>query len=185
SGVRENELRIDWPDLMRFKRTFTDPTPAARENSFRKAGILTFHGAARFTGSNSLEVGTELLEAKHIVIAVGMKPAPLGIPGEDLLTISDRFLELDTLPQRIIFIGGGYISMEFAHVAAIAGAQVTIVHRGQRPLEGFDPDLVSILVAGLRERGVDVQLNTRAEGVAANGKALRLTVSRGSDTLAF
>src|SRR5438552_11825034 len=79
SGVRANELRIDWPELMRFKRTFTDPTPAARENSFRKAGILTFHGSARFTGSNSLEVGTELLEAKHIVIAPGMKPAPLGI----------------------------------------------------------------------------------------------------------
>src|SRR5947208_17080682 len=61
SGVGANELRIDWPELMRFKRTFTDPTPAARENSFRKAGILTFHGAARFTGPNSLELGTELL----------------------------------------------------------------------------------------------------------------------------
>lgn len=165
NGVAAHELRIDWPELMRFKRTFTDPAPQAKENSFHKAGIATFHGLARFTGANALEVNNDVLEAKHIVIAAGMKPARLGIPGADLVTISDRFLELETLPPRIIFIGGGYISMEFAHVAAIAGAQVTIVHRGPLPLEGFDPDLVTMIVTGLRERGVDVQLNASVEAV--------------------
>jgi glutathione reductase (NADPH) len=184
-GVSATELRIDWPELMRFKRTFTEPTPQARENSFRKAGIATFKGPARFTGPNALDVNNDVLEAKHIVIAAGMKPARLGIPGEDLVTISDQFLELETLPPRIIFIGGGYISMEFAHLAAIAGAQVTMVHRGPRPLEGFDPDLVAMIVAGLRERGVAVQLNASVEAVESSGGLLRLTASRGSDKLMF
>src|SRR5207253_3114503 len=89
NGVRENGIRIGWPELMRFKRAFTEPAPQAREDSFRKAGIATFHAQARFTGPNSVEVGSEILEARHIVIAVGMKPAPLGIPGEELVTISD------------------------------------------------------------------------------------------------
>src|SRR5438309_384465 len=117
NGIRENGVRIEWPELMRFKRTFTEPVPEGKENGFRKSGIATFHGPARFTGPNSVEVENALLEARHVVIAVGMKPAPLGIPGADLVTVSDQFLELDELPPRIIFIGGGYISMEFAHVA--------------------------------------------------------------------
>src|SRR5438552_394522 len=114
-GVDETGFRIEWAELMRFKRTFTDPVPQSKEDSFRKEGIATFHGPARFTGPNSVEVGGRLLEARYIVIATGAKPASLGIAGEDLITISDQFLELDTLPPRIIFIGGGYISMEFAH----------------------------------------------------------------------
>jgi glutathione reductase (NADPH) len=185
NGVGETGTRIDWPQLMRFKRTFTEPVPQAQEVGFRKAGIATFHGRARFTSPKSIDVEGELLEARYIVIAVGLKPAPLGIPGEDLITISDQFLELDALPPHIIFIGGGYISMEFAHVAAVAGAKVTIVHQGPRPLEGFDPDLVQMLVAGLQERGVDLQLNVRAEALERSGNSLRLTCSRGTGKLTF
>jgi glutathione reductase (NADPH) len=184
-GVGAQELSIQWPELMQFKRTFTDTAPQAKENIFRKAGIVSFHGPARFTGSNTLAVNSEILEAKFIVIATGMKPALLGIPGEDFVTISDQFLELETLPRRIIFIGGGYISMEFAHVAAIAGAQVTIVHSGRRPLEGFDPDLVTIMVTALQQRGIDIQLDAKAEAVEPHGHLLRLTASRGSDKLTF
>lgn len=54
------------------------------------------------------------------------------LPGSEYLTTSDQFLELDALPARILFVGGGYVSFELAHVAARAGAQVTVVHRGQR-----------------------------------------------------
>ena len=184
-GVRENGVQIDWPELMRFKRTFTEPTPQARENRFRKAGIATFHGAAQFTGPTSIRVGDDLLEARHIVIAVGMKPAPLSIPGENLVTISDQFLELDSLPARIIFIGGGYISMEFAHVAQVAGVKVTVVHRGARPLEGFDPDLVGLLVDGMSEKGIELHLNAQAESIEHREDILRLTASRGNDKLSF
>ena len=184
-GVDETGFRIEWAELMRFKRTFTDPFPQTKEDGFRKEGIITFHGPARFAGPNSLEVSGQVLEARYIVIATGAKPASLGIAGEDLITISDQFLELDTLPPRIIFIGGGYISMEFAHVAAIAGAKVTIVHRGPRPLEGFDPDLVAMVVAGLREKEIDLQVNLRAEAVERSGNALRLKAARDSRQLAF
>ena len=63
----------------------------------------------------------------------------LNIPGEENIITSDQFLEYagDHLPDKIIFMGGGYISIEFAHVAARAGAKVTILHRSKRPLEHF------------------------------------------------
>jgi glutathione reductase (NADPH) len=87
-----------------------------------------------------------------------------------LLTTSEQFLELNELPRRLLFIGGGYISFEFAHVAARAGTAVTILHRGARPLEQFDADLVQRLVQRTRELGVDVQIGTEVEGIekAAN-----------------
>jgi len=177
-GVTQNGVGIDWPTLMRFKRTFTEPVPEARRNSFHQAGIAAFHGAARFTGPASLQAGDDLLEARRFVIAAGMRPATLGIPGEHLVTISDGFLDLDALPPRIVFIGGGYISMEFAHLAAIAGAQTTVVHRGPRPLDGFDPDLVALLMEGMREKGITLHLEARAGSVEVHDGALRLKASR-------
>jgi glutathione reductase (NADPH) len=74
-------------------------------------------------------------------------------------------LELDDLPKRIVFIGGGYISFEFAHIAARSGAKVTILHRSNKPLGQFDPDLVDQLVQRTREIGVDIQLQTEVKGI--------------------
>ena len=165
NGIRAEQLQIDWSELMRFKRTFTDPVPKNREAGFVKAGIATFHGRAHFAGPSTIQVGNEILEGRYVVIAAGQKPADLKIPGVEHLTTSDQFLELDQLPLRILFIGGGYIAFEFAHVAVRAGAQVTIVHRGPRPLSQFDPDLVDQIVAQSRELGIEVQLGAEAKGI--------------------
>src|SRR3712207_5628130 len=80
---------------------------------------------------------------------------------------SDQFLEFgeDHLPDRIVFVGGGYISFEFAHIAARAGAKVTILHRGKQPLEHFDPDLVNLLIQRSRDIGIDIQLQSTVEKV--------------------
>lgn len=164
-GIRAAQYRIDWQELMRFKRTFTQPVPKRREEAFAKAGIAAFHGRARFVGPNAVQVGEDVLEGRYVVIATGQRPVDLKIPGAEHLTTSEQFLELDHLPRRILFIGGGYIAFEFAHVAVRAGAEVTIVHRGARPLPRFDPDLVDELVGATRELGIDVQLGTQAEGI--------------------
>jgi len=165
NGIRAEQLRIDWSELMRFKRTFTQPVPRKIEEAFTKAGIAAFHGRARFVGRSTVQVGAEVLEGRYVVIASGQRPADLKIPGAEHLTTSEQFLELDELPRRILFIGGGYIAFEFAHVAVRAGSQVTVVHRGASPLPRFDPELADQIVLRSRELGVDVQLGTRAEGI--------------------
>jgi len=165
NGIRAEQLRIDWPELMRFKRTNIEPAPKNREAGFAKAGIAAFHGRARFVGRSTVQVGEEVLEGRYAVIAAGQKPADLKIGGAEHLTTSEQFLELDELPRRILFIGGGYIAFEFAHVAVRAGSKVTIVHRGARPLPRFDPDLVDQIAARSRELGIDIQLGTQAEGI--------------------
>jgi glutathione reductase (NADPH) len=184
-GISAEEIRIDWQELMRFKRSFTEPVPKNREEGFAKAGIATFHGRARFVGPSSVQVNDEVLEGRYFAIAAGQKPADLKIAGTEHLTTSERFLELDELPKRILFIGGGYIAFEFAHVALRAGAQVIIAHRGPRPLPRFDPDLVDELVKSSRELGVDVQLGAEAIGVGKSSGQLTVRASASGQQRTF
>lgn len=164
-GGAEVKLSIDWSRLIEFKRKFTEPVPRKRVEDYAEAGIDMYHGRASFDGPDRIRVGDDLLIGKHICIATGAKPRALGIPGEEHVSTSEDFLEMENLPGRVLFIGGGYISFEFSHVAAIAGAKVTILQRSDRPLKKFDPDLVERLCDRSRDLGIDIQLNTEVDGV--------------------
>jgi glutathione reductase (NADPH) len=150
------EPAIDWPALMRRKRGFTEPVAARIEEWLRSTGAETMHGSARLLGAGRVEVDGRAFGATDIVVATGARPLPLSIPGEELVTISDEFLELDDLPPRVVFIGGGYISFEFAWLARMAGAAVTILHRGARVLKGFDEGLATKVADRYRHLGIDV-----------------------------
>jgi glutathione reductase (NADPH) len=184
-GIQAEKLQIDWPELMRFKRSFTEPVPQRREDEFARAGIAAFHGRARFAGPTTVQIGEEILEGRYVVIAAGEAPADLEIPGAEHLTTSDQFLELNELPRRILFIGGGYIAFEFAHVAARAGSQVAVLHRGPRPLRLFDPDLVDQLVARTRELGIDVHLRTEAIGIEKSSAQLTVRALDAGEAVTF
>lgn len=159
------KAHIDWPALVAFKRSFTDPIPQKQERSYAERGIDAFHGLARFVGRDAVEVNGTVLHGEHILIATGARPAPLGIPGEEHVATSDLFLELETLPKRIALIGGGYIAAEFSHIAARAGASVTILQRGPRLLLQFDPDLVGWLTEKFHDIGIDVRRGAAVVGV--------------------
>jgi glutathione reductase (NADPH) len=92
--------------------------------------------------------------------------------GEELLTTSTQFMELEELPPRIVFVGGGYIAFEFAHIAARAGARVQVLHRGARPLAKFDPDLVAQLVQATRDLGVQIHLGTDVTAIERHSNHL-------------
>src|SRR5712692_4037763 len=149
-GIHVDRTQIEWPRLMEFKRSIIASVPASREQGFAKSGIEAFHGRARFTGPTTVVVGSDVLEARHVVVAAGAKPAALGIPGEEHLITSERFLELDQLPSTIVFVGGGYISFEFAHVAVRAGARVSILHRGERVCQVRPSTLPAMLLQAAR-----------------------------------
>jgi len=185
TGVRAAQLTIDWPSLVRFKRSLVDPTTERTEQAWAGIGVEQFHGRARFVGPTTLAVGADRLTGRRVLIAAGSMPAPLSFPGAERLATSEAFLNLDRLPPRIVFVGGGYIAFEFAHVAARAGADVTIVHRGARPLEGFDPDLVDVLVRRTREIGVRVELGTEVRGVQASGDQLVVLGASGDREVRF
>ena len=176
-GIGGGEPVIAWNELIRFKRSFTEPVPAMKEQSFAKAGIDAYHGRAKFCGPSSIEVDGEVLDGRFILIAVGAVPMHLGVPGEEHLLTSTDFLELAQLPKRIVLLGGGFIAAEFAHIAAHAGAQVTVLEQADRMLTQFDPELVAWLMDKFREIGVDVRLNTRVTGIEKSAGNLSVRAS--------
>jgi glutathione reductase (NADPH) len=178
-------LQIEWPKLINFKRSFTDPVPKQKEQSFQKAGIKSFHGRARFVDAHSIEVAGQGLDARFIVIATGARPATLHIPGEEHLITSTQFLELQQLPREIVFVGGGYIAMEFAYVAARAGARPTVLHRGERVLERFDPDLVSKLTTHSQELGIVLHTQTKVEAIEKSGDGFVVHASQHGEKKSF
>lgn len=179
-------VHIKWSDLIHFKRTFTDPFPKYREDGYINSGIVPFHGHARFIGPTTVKIdnaNNTILNGKHILIATGSKPMNLNVPGSENIITSDQFLELgdDNLPDRIVFVGGGYISFEFAHIAARAGAKVTILHRGKQPLEHFDPDLVNRLVQRSRDIGIDVRLQAAVNSIDKSSSLLSSSTTLNGD----
>jgi len=185
NGINANGICINWPELMRFKRAFIQPVPKDAEESFAKADIATFHGRARFTSSNTVQIGEEALEGKHVLIAAGAKPIDLKIAGSEHLITSTEFLELDELPKRIIFVGGGYISFEFAHIASRADAKVKILHRDEQPLKVFDKDIVAKLLEATRDAGIDLQLGTAVEGIERVANAFVVHTTAGGKKQSF
>lgn len=184
-GVVAGKIEIDWPALVRFKRTFTQPVPAQRQREYDDAGIVSIHGAARFVDRLRLNVGGGVLQGKHVVIASGAKPVPLRISGEEHVITSTDFLDLDRLPESIVFIGGGYISMEFAHLAARAGTKASVLDRGDRPLKDFDADLVARLVDISEACGIRIVTNTAVRGVENRGGELVVHAERDGEGVAF
>ena len=166
----EGEVRINWPDLIRFKRTFTDPVPEKHERRYQEKGIDTFHGAAQFTGPNTIMFDATELSGRHVLIASGAQPMQLGIPGEEHLIDNEGFLAMESLPRRIVLVGGGYIAAEFSHIAARAGAEVTILQRGPRMLTHFEPELVGWLMDAFEAVGVDVQTSTTVTAIERDGE---------------
>lgn len=156
---------IDWPALMAFKRSYTDPVPSRTEAWMRDMGIDVVHGTARFTAPSSMDVNGEDMEADAFVLATGSRPATLGIEGEDAVSTSTDFLALDQMPRRVAFIGGGYISFEFAGLAHRAGARVSVLHRSAQVLAGFDPTLADMLARRYRSLGIEVLTNAPVEAV--------------------
>src|SRR5439155_3695469 len=75
NGIISKGTEIDWAALMRFKKTFTEPVPKSTEQWFVKAGIVPFHGRARFVDKTAVMVGDDSLEARHVLIATGAWPA--------------------------------------------------------------------------------------------------------------
>ncbi|MBV5285928.1 dihydrolipoyl dehydrogenase family protein [Hydrogenophaga borbori] len=172
------DARIDWSELMAFKRSFTDPVPELHERNYKSKGIDTFHGKARFTGRQTIEVAGEVLDARYVLLATGAEPVKLGIPGEEHLVTNEQFLSLEALPARIAFVGGGYIAAEFAHIAALSGAKVTVLQHGPRMLKAFDKDLVGWLMAKFQALGIDVRTGTSVERVDQPAHEFRVWTSR-------
>src|SRR5258707_6681380 len=87
------DVKINWPDLIDFNRTFTDPVPANHERRYAERGFDAYHGSARFAAPSAIEVDGQTLQAQHLLIATAARPVPLRVPGADPVSATDLGLE--------------------------------------------------------------------------------------------
>lgn len=172
-----------WSDILKEKNRFTQKVPGSTIDGFEKAGIDAIRGTARFLNETTLTVDGRTISADYFVIAAGARPMPLPIEGMNHVLTSDQFLELPALPDRFVFIGGGFISFEFAHFVARLGngqsRQTTILEAAQRPLGPFDAEMVSLLVAASQAEGIDIHSNAQISAVKRDGSLLHVVADEG------
>jgi pyruvate/2-oxoglutarate dehydrogenase complex dihydrolipoamide dehydrogenase (E3) component len=124
-------------------------------------GCTVYRGHARFLSSSELQVGAERLTAKKIFINVGGRARVPDMPGIDrVATLTNTsILELDTLPQHLVVVGGSYIGLEFAQIYRRFGAQVTVVEMAPRLISREDEDVSAAIKEILEAEGIAVRLN--------------------------
>ena len=187
-GVLTGEVGVDMTVVRRRKRDIVESFRSGSERRIEEAdGVDLIHGEAGFSGLHTIVVtghdgDTTELSAPLIFINTGCRGITPPLEGLDSVPALDNvsIMELDTVPERLLVLGGGYIGLEFGQMFRRFGSEVTIVQRGPRLFGREDPDVADEVARILVEDGVGVLLDTDATGVQPDGAGVRLTV-RGPD----
>ncbi|MFH0730381.1 MAG: NAD(P)/FAD-dependent oxidoreductase, partial [Pseudomonadota bacterium] len=172
----------DWHAVWEQKQKFTQTIPENVVNGLYKAGIDFLNGTAAFKDLHTVEVGGQQFGADFIVVATGAKPQAMPIKGAEHLVTSTEFLKRGHLPRRIVFVGGGFISFEFAHFAARIGPEdriITILEVSNRPLGLLDRDMVDLVLKASAEDGIDVRSKTQIASIDKQGDVFYVRTNLG------
>lgn len=171
--------RFDWGALIANKDKEIARLNGVYERLLTTAGVTIIDGRATLLDAHTVAIGSERITARYMLVAVGGWPAAPRIPGAELAISSNEAFHLHAMPERAIVVGGGYIGVEFAGIFRGLGAEVTLVHRGDLFLRGFDDDLRAALAGEMRKRGVALRFNTLLERIEKRGAGVRATLSNG------
>lgn len=176
-GIETGDVKVD---LARVVRRKNDVVMSFRDGSQQRLeeadGVDLVFGDARFSGPKQVTVadagGDErVLSAERVFINAGTRPRIPDLDGLDdvpFLT-STTILDLETVPEHLIVLGGGYVGVELGQSFLRFGAEVTIVQRGEQILPREDPDVAAALTEILRDEGVEVLLDAEATDVSPDG----------------
>lgn len=171
-----------WPQVLAEKNDFTSAVPGRTVKGFGEAGIDFLEGEARFRDPETISAGDRTVRAGFFVIAAGARPMPLPFPGAEHLVTSELWLDQRCLPERIVFVGGGFIAFEFAHFAARLGPEncrPLILEAGARPLGPFDAEMVELLIEASRDAGIDILTRVQITAVEKMPKGFRVHTAAG------
>jgi pyruvate/2-oxoglutarate dehydrogenase complex dihydrolipoamide dehydrogenase (E3) component len=182
-GVNTGAVTVDMARVRRRKQAVVDDFRGSNERKLVNAQVDWVKGEGRFVDAKTVEVklndgGSRTLSADKIFINTGARPNQPSIKGLDSVAYlnSTSIMELETLPEHLLIIGGGYIGVEFGQMFRRFGSRVTIVQRAERLLGREDPDVADEVAKILSEDGIEMLLNTNTSNVEAKGDGVRLHV---------
>lgn len=165
--------RLDWGALIDREKEMIAHIPESLAGTLKGRDVELIREHARFTGPNEIAAGSRRIAAKHVVIATGSKPRPLPIQGAELMITSDEVLSERDQPGSVLFVGGGVIALEFGHVYARAGTDVTILEILPRLLPALDEDAVAQVRKESERIGIKVHTGVKVKRVEKAGARLR------------
>lgn len=183
-GVDSRLDGVDWPAMRDRIFGRIDPISASgrRYRAEDNAHVTLFDGHARFVGDRTIDTGTgETITADQVVVATGSRPHLPEIEGLDTVSVhtSDTVMRLDTLPERILIVGGGVVAAEFAHVFGAFGSEVTVVNRSPGLLLAEDDEISTAFTRAAQDRW-DVRLVTEVSRLEPHDGATRAHLTDGT-----
>jgi glutathione reductase (NADPH) len=175
--------RFDWATLIRNKDKEIDRLESVYRANLEKAGVEILDSRAVVEDAHTVRIVKtgQIVRARYILVAVGAYPSlEPRIPGFELAITSNDVFHLQKLPERIMVVGGGYIAVEFAGVFAGLGSEVTLLHRGDKLLRGFDEDVRDALAAAYERRGLRLALGRTVSRLDKVAGAIQASLSDGT-----
>lgn len=176
-GVIVDGVRADVAAMQARKANVVKQNTDGIEYLFKKNKITRYLGEGRLSGERTVSVtgpdgATTDLVAEHIVLAAGSEVATLKgveLDGEVVVS-STEALEWDTVPERLVVIGAGYIGLELGSVWSRLGAEVTVVEYLDRILPGMDLEVAREALRVFKQQGLRFELGARVTGISVSGK---------------
>lgn len=150
---------FDWKTLISNKDREIQRLNDIYRSILVDSGVTLLQAHARLVDAHTVEVDGRQYSAEHILIATGGWPHVPKIPGREHAITSNEAFYLESLPRRVLVVGGGYIAVEFASIFHGCGADTKLLYRGELFLRGFDGSLRDHLKDEMIKKGVDLQFN--------------------------
>jgi len=172
--------KFNWKKLIENKNAEIARLNQIYGNILEKADVTLYKGFAHFKDANTIVINEEEITSERFLIAVGGKPTHPNFKGHEHIVTSDDMFHLETLPESLIVQGAGYIGLEFAHIMNKLGVKVTIVHRGNKFLRGFDEDLRDFVTSEMKSTNIDIRLNVDVEKITEKNDKKIVNLSDGN-----
>lgn len=171
---------FDWPTLVANKDIEIDRLNGLYKQTLANAKVDLIEERGELVDANTISLGGRMITADKILIAAGAWPARPDIPGIEHSITSNEAFDLESLPKRIIIVGGGYIAVEFAGIFCALGVDTIQLYRRDLILRGFDQDIRSFLSDEMVKKGVDLRLNTNIAAIERTDEGVTATFEDGT-----
>jgi len=180
AGIHFKDLKIDLEKMKDWKDGIIDGLTSGLKNLAKQRQVDCYQGDASFISNHQLQISSadnkQQITFKYAIIAVGSEPASLDfMPNDSRVIDSTGALDPESIPKKILIIGGGIIGLEMATIYSALGSGVTVVEVMEELMTGTDKDLVKPLERYLSERCEDIYKSTKVISAQALDEGISVT----------